>query len=255
MSGIAISVPNPDRIEFTEDETKMARLWAAREGIALPKRGRLSGDILLQWHNAGRPQFEIPVKFVIPRDDKRVFSAWARANGYETDSAAYAVWSDGGKPAPVGYWSADTVAELTYTNAEGNEHTVPVTKSALQDVRGVRTGRPATADYLTAAGMPEGSTPVRLVTANGAQHSITLDEDTDGWVIRWETKRDANDQLATQITEAHDTIERLEASVTDLTSERDALAARVAELEAAAAEHVCKPAPRKRAPRKPAAAE
>ena len=245
---MAINVARKATVAFSELDAKMARLWAIDQGITVPKRGRVSGETLLAWDDAGRPVYEVPVKFSVPRDEKRVFTAWCRAHGLSEDQDTYTAWAEQGKPEPDGYLSADTVAVIDYRSAQdGNVHQVAVLRDALREVRGLRGGRPAGRDYFRAAGLPDGAEPLRMVTVNGAVHSVVPATEDDspedqefGFVIRWDSKRDGSDQLVAQV-------ELLTAELTTARAEIERLTLALRE-----AEKNAKPEPAKRAPRKPA---
>lgn len=52
-------------------------------------------------------------------------------------------------------------------------------------------GRPATIDYINASGLTRDNALIsRIVTDNGAIHSVRVDEETDDYIIRWESKAD-----------------------------------------------------------------
>lgn len=52
-------------------------------------------------------------------------------------------------------------------------------------------GRPATIEYLNGSGLTRDNSIVsRIVTANGAIHSVFWDHENDEYVIKWESKAD-----------------------------------------------------------------
>ena len=52
-------------------------------------------------------------------------------------------------------------------------------------------GRPATMDYIHASGLTRDNADIsRIVTDNGAIHSVRWDHEMDEYVIRWESKAD-----------------------------------------------------------------
>lgn len=136
---------------FTPDETKLARNWFNATQDAPMGKGRIPNDVLFAWHSEGRPVHE---------------------------------------PAPKN----DIVATVFFRRLDikgrpnGKVREQDVTRSELgQSGR----GRPSTVSYLAAANLDRDKTLVtRIVTSQGAVHSVGVDADTGEYVIRWESKSD-----------------------------------------------------------------
>ena len=69
----------------------------------------------------------------------------------------------------------------------GKTREMVVTKDSMFGGR----GRPITASYVAASGLTrEGALISRIVTDNGAVHSVSVDSETGEYVYRWESKAD-----------------------------------------------------------------
>lgn len=88
---------------------------------------------------------------------------------------------------------AEIVATVFYRKIDkagrpnGKTREAVVTRDAMPGGR----GRPTTDSYVAASGLTrEGALISRIVTDNGAVHSVKVDVDTNAYVYRWESKAD-----------------------------------------------------------------
>ena len=136
---------------FTPEECKLARNWFNATQDAPLGKGRIANDVLFAWHAEGRPEYA-----AAPKNDI---------------------------VATVFYRRLDTRGRVN-----GKVREQDVTRSELgQSGR----GRPSTMSYLDAANLDRETTLVtRIVTSQGAVHSVGTDDETGEYVIRWESKSD-----------------------------------------------------------------
>lgn len=137
---------------FTPEESKLARNWFNATQDQPLGKGRIANDVLFAWHSEGRPIFEAaPKNEVVATIFYRKLDSRGRVNG--------------------------KVRELDVTRLELGQ---------------AGRGRPSTESYIRAAASltRDNSVISRIVTANGAVHSVGIDADTDEYVIRWESKSD-----------------------------------------------------------------
>lgn len=88
---------------------------------------------------------------------------------------------------------AEIVATVFYRKIDkagrpnGKTREAIVTRDAMPGGR----GRPTTVSYVDASGLTrEGALISRIVTDNGAVHSVSVDDETGEYVYRWESKAD-----------------------------------------------------------------
>lgn len=254
---INVPVPSTETVPFSKEDAKVARLWAIDQGHTVPSRGSVSGDTLLAWHFAGRPHYEIPTKFSIPKAEGSVFRAWAKANGHEADEAGYSAWDAAGKPEPEGYMDSDTIAVMDF-NVDGEIVSRAIDREELRNVRGIKRGKATSAELLNAADWPENGIPVRVTMRSGDMHTIEPAADTDS-----ETDRTIGYVVRYTVAARKETLSTVRAELESVTAERDALSealdkaqAEIETLRAELATATAEPEKPKRAPRtrKPKAA-
>lgn len=120
------------------------------------------------------------------RTPRRVLLAWHRAGSPEIAAAPTVV-------ATIEYRALDKRGRVN-----GKTRHLDV---LLENMPNRGQGRPATVDYLTASGITRETGHVsRIVTANGALHSVTWDHENDEYVIRWESKADQRAVIVSLLT-------------------------------------------------------
>lgn len=120
----------------------------------------------------------------------------------KTAMSVMQAWIDAGSPEVA--VPDDTVAtvfhrpldKLGRVNHARRTVEAPVLRSQLNTVMQGRTGRPRTEEYVQALGLtPDTTRVLRVVTANGAIHSVRFDIEEQKFVYSWDSKSDQKEVI------------------------------------------------------------
>ena len=134
--------------------------------------------------------------------------------------ATLVAWHEAGRPALDAPPTVVATVEYRKLDATGRVNGPTLTVDALHENLPRRgSGRPATVDYITAAGLTVDAHRVsRIITAAGALHTVAVNDDLDGWDIVWESKADQRAVIVALLR----TIAERDATIASLTDGDDA---------------------------------
>lgn len=215
-------------IEFERADVAMAKAWYQEQNPESKARGRIADQVLIDWFNAGQPQYDVtvtPEQIKVPEaykfavGDRRVYSAWLEDQGLDNTFDNRKVWFDQGKPVPANYTPAEQVAakpddvmaviygHVLDSDGATTEETkeFSITRKMIQDSRGVTKGRITAEQVITAANdsnLLDDVAPFKMVRGETTYHYNNGD---------WQSSTVSKREIANKLSEAEAENMRLQA--------------------------------------------